>query len=51
MPSRCVNERPRHRIEHADECRNEHVGIFGFQRAIGGVEHRDRIGVDLRDPE
>ena len=49
MPRGGVRERPRDGIEHADERGDERVGILRLQRAVGGIEDRDRIGVDLRD--
>ena len=35
-------------VEYADEGRNERIRMLGLQRAICGVEHRDRIWVNLR---
>ena len=49
MARRRVCEERRNGIEDADESGHEAVGIFGFERPVGGVEQHHRIGIDLRD--
>ncbi len=44
-----VGQRACNRIEDPDERRDERIRILRFERAIRRVEHRDRIGIDLRD--